>query len=104
MLYVLIARNRPGPEALAARERLRPQQLETVRAMAAAGSMHIGGAILDAENIPAGSMALLDFATRTELDAWLEAHPYRRGGVWAVVEVWPLLPAPVFAEESKSGG
>lgn len=100
MLYVLLARNRAGAEALAIRERLRPQQLETVRAMAARGTMRIGGALLDASQAAVGSMALLDFASRAELDAWIEAHPYKRNGVWEQIEVWPLLPAPVFAAES----
>ena len=100
MLYVLLARNRAGAEALAIRERLRPQQLEAVRAMDARGTMRIGGAILDADHTPTGSMALLDFASRAELDAWIEAHPYQRNGVWEQIEVWPLLPAPVFTAEA----
>jgi uncharacterized protein len=99
MLFVLLARMRNEPEAVAARERLRPQQLETVRAMAERGTMRIGGALLDASHAPVGSMALLDFATRAELDAWIEAHPYKRNGVWGEIEAWPLLPAPAFAEK-----
>ena len=97
MLFLLIARNRPGPEAVATRDRLRPRQFETVRAMAASGAMRIGGALLDESGAPLGSMAVLDFPGRAELDSWLADHPYRRNGVWDSVEICILQPAPVFA-------
>jgi uncharacterized protein YciI len=101
MLYLLVARNRTNPDALAARDRLRAMQFETVRQWAAQGIMRLGGAILDSAGAPLGSMALLDFQSRDELDEWLAKHPYRISGIWDEVEAWPVQLAPVFAEQEK---
>jgi uncharacterized protein len=104
MLYLLVARNRPGLEALAKRQQLRVKQVEAVRMMANHGTMQFGGAILTEDGTPAGSMAVLNFASRAELDAWLRDHPYRTNSVWGEIEIWGLEPAPVFLERMEAAG
>ena len=98
MLYLILARNRPGPEALATRQALRAKHVETVGVMADQGSMQYGGAILAPDGTPAGSVAVVDFATRSELDLWLRDHPYRAHAVWGEIEIWGFDAAPAFIE------
>jgi uncharacterized protein len=37
-----------------------------------------------------GSMLVLDFPSRTELDAWLDVEPYVTGDVWRQLEISPV--------------
>ena len=41
-----------------------------------------------------GSACVAQFASRAELDAWLERDPYVTGGVWRDIQVMPYRVAP----------
>ena len=64
--------------------------------------MLVGGAILDEDGEMIGSMLLLDFPGREDLDAWLERDPYVTGQVWREIEVDPFRTA-VGAWQPSSG-
>ena len=49
--------------------------------------MWYGAAMWDGNNQMIGSMLLMDFPTRKELDAWLEHEPYVTGKVWEKLEI-----------------
>jgi uncharacterized protein len=53
----------------------------------------LGGAILDEADEMVGSVLVVEFETREELDAWLTTDPYVTGGVWQEIEVQPYRPA-----------
>jgi uncharacterized protein YciI len=40
-----------------------------------------------------GSVMVVDFPTREELDAWLRTDPYVASGVWEQIEVHPYRAA-----------
>ena len=40
-----------------------------------------------------GSTLVVEFDSRSDLDAWITADPYVTGGVWDLVEVHPFRPA-----------
>ena len=50
----------------------------------------IGGALLDEAGAAVGSMMVVDFASRRDLDAYLEREPYRAEGVWREITVTPM--------------
>ena len=50
----------------------------------------VGGALLDEAGAAVGSMMVVDFASRRELDAYLEREPYRAEGVWREITVTPM--------------
>lgn len=82
MRYIVIARDGTDPEAKARRLAARPAHLERVGPFVERGRVLLGGAILDEAGDMVGSVVLADFATRTELDAWIAEDPYVTGGVW----------------------
>ncbi len=86
MQFVVIAYD--GTDAGAPDRRLtaRPAHLENARRMKAAGTLLTGGAILDDHGTMIGSLLLVDFPSRTELDAWLASDAYVTGDVWRKVE------------------
>ena len=43
-----------------------------------------------------GSVLVLDFPERAELDAWLKIEPYVTGDVWRSIEVRPFRVGPSF--------
>ncbi len=54
------------------------------------GTLLTGGAILDDNGTMVGSVAVVDFPSREELDAWLAVDPYVTGGVWRRIDVHPF--------------
>lgn len=70
---------------LAKRMEVRPRHLENMERM----KEHIicAGGLLDGEGKMAGSVLILDFASRGELDAYLAKEPYVTEGVWRQVDV-----------------
>lgn len=71
---------------LAARER----HLELGMQLVEAGQLLYGAAILDDTGQMIGSVLILDYPSRTELEAWLAIEPYVTGGVWRRIEITPV--------------
>ena len=93
MRHVVIARDGTDEDAKARRLRFRPEHLRQIEPRVDRGEILIGGAILDEGGDMVGSVLLVDFESRDELDAWLEVDPYVTGGVWVDIEVKPYRPA-----------
>lgn len=87
MNFLIIAHDFRDAEALLRRRQHRPAHIEGVKRMKTAGTFVEGGAVLDDEGRVVGSMVLVDFPSRSEVDAWLAADPYTTGQVWEHVTV-----------------
>jgi uncharacterized protein YciI len=94
--FLLVARDGRDEQAPNRRLRAREQHIALGDKMVASGHMLYGGAILDDDNNMIGSVLILDFLDRTELDAWLKVEPYMVGGVWHHVDVQPFRVGPSF--------
>jgi len=90
MQFVVIARDGDDPQAHDRRAKARPAHMESAVRMKENGSMLTGGAILDDDGAMIGSVMIVDFPSRAELDAWLTSDPYTTGDVWRHVEVRPF--------------
>jgi uncharacterized protein len=88
--FVIIAYDGTDEGALQRRMHVREAHLENVRKLKAAGSFIEGGAVLNENGQMTGSVVLVAFPSRKELDAWLSADPYVTGGVWQQIEVKPF--------------
>ncbi|MEU8132120.1 YciI family protein [Streptodolium elevatio] len=97
MQFLLVAYDGTDEQALERRMRVRDDHVRLGDAMVAAGSMLFGTAILDGADRMIGSMLVLDFPSRDELDAWLKVEPYVTGGVWERIDVQPCRVGPSFA-------
>jgi len=96
MQFVLIARDGDDNQALERRMAAREQHIALGDQMVAAGQMLYGGAILDDMGNMIGSILVLDFPSRDDLDAWLKVEPYVTGDVWRTVDVEPFRVGPSF--------
>ncbi len=86
MLFALICTDRPG--GLDLRMATRPAHLaylerERARIMS-------GGALLDAEGKPSGSLLVIEAADRAEVEAFAAADPYARAGLFEGTVIRPF--------------
>jgi uncharacterized protein len=87
---LVVAHDGTDDAAQARRLAARLAHLELIRPMVERGEPIAGGAILDDAGRMIGSAVFVEFATRAELDAWLERDPYAVGAVWQRIEVEPF--------------
>ena len=74
-----------GEGKLAKRMEVRPRHLEGMEKLRS--NIICAGGLLDDEGKMKGSVLILDFPSRAELDAYLAAEPYVVEHVWEKVEV-----------------
>lgn len=92
-----------GDDAGAAERRAaaRSEHLARVAVSVADGSLLFATALLDDAGQMIGSVMVLDFPTRTDLDGWLATEPYVTGDVWRKIDVRSTRVAPAFAPASE---
>lgn len=78
---------------------VRDQHVKMGDAMKAAGNYLMGVALLDEEGNMKGSVMVLDYPSRKELDAWLKVEPYKVNGVWDKIEIIPCKVGPTFLKK-----
>ena len=79
------------------RQALRDKHLATANHLRAMGNLLYAVATLDGNGRPNGSMQVMQFNSRADLDRWLQEEPYATGKVWAKVDVTPCRIGPMFA-------
>ncbi len=77
-----------GPNKLEKRMEVRPRHLENLGRIN--GKVLCGGGLLDADGKMKGSVMIIDFAGREQLEEYLRAEPYITEGVWETVEAEPF--------------
>jgi len=90
MTFLVLGYDGADAEAPARRAAARSAHLATAQRLKTAGHFLEGGAIVDDAGKMVGSMLLMEFPTRAELDAWLVSDAYSVGGVWKDVTVRPF--------------
>jgi uncharacterized protein YciI len=90
MNFLIIAHDFRDPQALSRRQKHRPAHIEGVKRMKVEGTFVEGGAMLDDDGGMVGSMILVEFPSRADVDAWLSVDPYVTGQVWEHVTVRPF--------------
>lgn len=98
MQYLVIAYDGTDDKAAERRLAVREAHLAGVTKMKEQGKAVYGVAILDEREQMIGSVLVVDFPTRAELDAWLKVEPYVAGDVWRKIEVMPARVPPMFAK------
>lgn len=77
-----------GEKMLEKRMEVRPQHLENMSKVN--GKVLCAGGILDEDGKMKGSVLILDFSSRDQLDAYLKTEPYIIENVWERVTVEPM--------------
>jgi len=93
MQFLVIAKDGTDEGALERRQRTRPSHLESIGPLVDAGNVLVGGAILNDSGDMIGSMVLVEFPDRTDVDAWIARDPYVTDGVWRDIEITPFRTA-----------
>jgi uncharacterized protein YciI len=88
MQFIVLAFDGTDAEAPARRQAARPAHLKMVEEATARGQQILGVAVLDDAGKMIGSLMVMDFPTRRELDNWLQKEPYVTGKVWEKIEVY----------------
>ncbi|MGW5236075.1 YciI family protein [Streptomyces nodosus] len=96
MQFLLIGYDGTGDGALDRRLAAREAHVALGDKLVAEGHMLFGTAILDEQDRMIGSMLVLEYPSRAELDAWLEIEPYVVQNVWETIEVKPVRVGPSF--------
>jgi len=101
MQFLVIGYDGTDDKALSRRLTAREAHLAGVLKMKEEGKAIFGTAILDDQGKMIGSVMVMDFPSREEVDAWLKAEPYVTQKVWLKIEVRPTQVPPVFLPPGK---
>ena len=96
MQFLVTAHDGTDSEALTRRMAARPAHVEMGNRYRSEGKHLMGVALLNDAGTMIGSVMLVEFAGRAELDAWLAEEPYVVGRVWDRIEVSPCQVGPSF--------
>lgn len=86
MQYIITAYD--GENKLEKRMEVRPRHLENMSEIK--GKVLCAGGLLDEEGKMKGSVLILDFESKNDLDEYLSSEPYIVEHVWERVEVEPM--------------
>ncbi len=89
MQFLIIGLDGTDVEAPARRQEARQAHRATGDRLLATGNLWYGAALRDADGMVNGSMYLVDFPARSDVQHWLDEEPYVTGQVWEKVEVRP---------------
>ena len=90
MQFMIVAYDGQDEGALNRRLAVRDSHIAGAIALKNAGNLIAGGAILDDAERVIGSTIYVDFASRADLDDWLQQDPYVIGDVWRDITISPI--------------
>ncbi|KOU12080.1 YciI family protein [Streptomyces sp. MMS21 TC-5] len=93
---MLIGRDGTDEGALDRRLAVREAHIALGDKLVAEGRMLFGTALLGDDGNMIGSMLVLDYPSRAELDQWLAVEPYATSGVWEEITITPVRVGPSF--------
>jgi hypothetical protein len=96
MQFMLLAYDGTDAAAPARRLAVREQHVALGDKLVVEGKMLYGTAILDENGNMIGSMLIVEYDSRAELDKWLEVEPYMTGDVWHDIQIRPVRVGPSF--------
>jgi uncharacterized protein YciI len=93
--YLVIAQDGKDDQALERRKNVRPHHLKGAKKLKENNNFVIGGAMLNDDGNMVGSVMIVQFETKEELNEWINHEPYIKDGVWKTFEVTPFRVANV---------
>jgi uncharacterized protein YciI len=96
MRFIVIGRDGTDAGALERRMAARDAHLKLGDEQKAKGNLLMAVAIQNDKGDMNGSVMLVDYASRAELDEWLKTEPYVTGKVWEKIEIVPGKVGPSF--------
>ncbi len=91
-----------GPGATGRRDAARPAHMAKMTELREAGHVVIGAALTGDDNAIVGSVLVVDFPSRAEVDAWLAVEPLQLEGVWERITVRPCRVGDAYLEALRA--
>jgi hypothetical protein len=88
--FLVLAWDAPGEESVAKRDAARSSHSASIRELWEQGHVVLGAGILDDAGVVRGSLVVVDYPSRDEVDGYLATEPFVTNAVWERVEVHPL--------------
>lgn len=101
MPFIILAYDETDADASARRMANREAHLAMVKDAVDAGEQIFGAALTDDSGKMIGSLMVMNFKTRAEVDSWLACEPYVKGEVWGKTEVIPCAVPELFSHLFK---
>jgi uncharacterized protein YciI len=101
MQFIVTGYDGSDVQALDRRMAVREAHIRAGDQMRDRGELLYAVALLNDEDKMTGSVCIVEFPSRAELDQWLNVEPYVTGKVWQKIEIRPCRVGPSFAK-SKS--
>lgn len=89
MQFLILGYDGTDENAAARRAAARPDHIAMGDKLLEAGHLWYGAALTGDEGDMIGSMYMVSFPTRSDLDDYLKEEPYVKGDVWQKIEVLP---------------
>ena len=83
-------------EAPQRRQAAKEEHVRLGHEMIRSGNVLFSTAVLDDDESVIGSMRVMQFETRSQLDEWLEKEPYVTTGVWKDIDIKRCRMGPAF--------
>ncbi|TSI02526.1 YciI family protein [Lysinibacillus sp. BW-2-10] len=96
MQYIITAYDGTDEQAIDRRLMARDEHLKSVEKRVKDGQHLYGAAILDEDGKMIGSMMVVEFPSKDELDNWLKVEPYVVENVWQKIDIQPCNVASIF--------
>jgi len=96
MQYIVTAYDGTDEKAIERRLLVREAHLKSVKKRFEEGQHLYGAAILDHDGKMIGSMMVVDYPSKQELNEWLKDEPYVTANVWQKIDIKPCKVAPIF--------
>ena len=94
--FMILAYDGTDPGAPARRQAAKEAHTTLGRRMISSGNVLFSTAILDDDGETVGSLRIMQFESRAQLDAWLEREPYITDRVWQDIEIKQCRMGPAF--------
>ncbi|MDF2530436.1 MAG: YCII-related [Clostridia bacterium] len=96
MQFLVTGYDGTDDKAMERRLSVRESHMKLVDSMRKEGRHLYAAALLDENERMIGSVLIVDFPTREDLDKWLKIEPYVVGEVWKKIEITPCKVPPMF--------
>jgi uncharacterized protein len=100
MQFLVTGRDGTDDGALARRMAVREAHIAYTDEYVTSGNALYAVALLDDAGKMGGSVMIMEFGTREELDAWLAGEPYATNDVWESIDIEECRIGPSFSGKS----
>ena len=87
MHFLVLAWDAPNEEGVARRDATRAAHTASIYELWEQGHVVLGAGILDDDGVIRGSLVVVDYPSRPDVDGYLSTEPFATEGVWEQVEV-----------------